>query len=296
MPMDAQVILSITATFLLDQVRVGRQPLGLIDALIVTTVTQANVEALMRDSALQATYATYPAPPPDELRRPIRINALAQSLRLPFETVRRRVIRLVLLGVCRNSPEGVVVPARRVAMPAHGQVLEAAYRRLSELHKVLAGAGVLSGVAAPPQTAPLPLRAAARLSSEYLLRIVALATEAFGDAVDAAIWLEVFRSNTEHDPHAARLGAEADRSPVTAALAARRLGVPAETARRRLLGLVVEGFCLPAPGGLVVPDAALKRPSVVHLAEQNLVNLRRMYERLAALEQSAGETPMTING
>lgn len=283
MAVEAKSILSITTGFLLDQVQTGRQPMDLTDALIVTTVTQANVEALMRNSALQAAYATYRAVPPDELRRPIRINALAQSLRLPFETVRRRVNRLALLGVCRNSPDGLVVPARRLALPGHRETLEAAYRKLSELHTILAEWGILPELTAPPLAEPLPLRAAARLSSEYLLRIVALATEAVGDAVDAAIWLEVFRSNTEHDHRAACSGAEADRKPVTGALVARRLGISAETVRRRLHGLIARGSCAWACGGAVVPDAALERPAVVHLADRNLDNLKRLYTRLAAL-------------
>lgn len=280
---DANAVLSITTGFLLDQVRTGRQPMGLTDALILITVTQANVEALMRSSALQAAYATYRQAPPDELRRPISVNAVAQSLRLPYETVRRRVNRLVLLGLCCNSPEGLLVPSRRLAWLGHRQVLEAAYRRLSELHGALAEARVLLEGAAPPMAEPLPLRAAARLSSEYLLRIVALATEAFGDAADAAIWFEVFRSNTEHDPRAARLGSESGRRAVTIATVARRLGVPAETVRRRLNGHIARGSCVWVPGGLVVPDAALESPAVVHLADRNLVDLKQMYVRLAAV-------------
>ncbi|MGA0604449.1 hypothetical protein ACO2Q0_00475 [Phenylobacterium sp. VNQ135] len=269
----------------MDQVN-ARRGLSLTDAVVLATLTQANSGAWMPDSGHQSAFVTYDASPPDDLLRPISINAISQSLGLPFETVRRRVRRLAQLGLCRNAPGGIVViPAARVGFPGHHRELEAGYAALSALHAALAQAGVVFEAPAPRQGEASPVRAAARLWSEYLLRVVVLALAAFGDVVSAAIWFEVFRSNTELDCRTACLGAEVDRQPVTASQAARRLRLPIETTRRRLWDLAEMGSCVRARRGFVVPDAALERGAVIQLAAQNLLDLQRMYLRLAAVER-----------
>lgn len=51
---DPRTALSLSAGHLLDQVKTGRMLLDLVDALIVVTITQANVEPVLRDPALEA--------------------------------------------------------------------------------------------------------------------------------------------------------------------------------------------------------------------------------------------------
>lgn len=261
--------------------------LDLVDALIVVTITQANVEPVMRDPALQAAYATYEAPPPDDLRRPISVNAVALSLGLSFETVRRRISRLARLGVCQQRPTGFVVPTARVNYPGHRRAMVATYERMQRLHEVLSALGLLAAPAPPTRAGPPPLRAAARLSAAYLLRVVDAAAQVCGDVVDAAVWLEVLRCNTEERSEAAAVGGESLRRPVAVAAAARRLGLAHETVRRRLAGLTARGACARVRGGYIIPDAFLRDPDVERLAERNLADLQRMYAALADLDGAA---------
>lgn len=278
---DAQRVMEIASGFLLDQVRLGRGPFDFIDALLVLGVTQANVQPVTADPALERAYASYDAPPPDDLRRPISINALAQSLGLSFETVRRRVSRLVLIGVLRSGPEGLWTPLRRLRSPWHRAVAEAAYGRMLALHAQLSALPEMQRLPyAEPWCGPPPLRAAARISSDYLLRFADLLTAELGDPLHAAIWLEVLRSNTVGVEPALSAGI---RRPVRVAEVAKRLRLPIETTRRRAAHLVSRSACEHTPAGLLISEAILARPEFRSVAERNLADLRRMFERLARL-------------
>ena len=281
---NAQVAIEIAAGFLLDQVKFARRFFDFVDALLLLAVTQANVEWLMRDPAFQRAYATYKAPPPDSLRRPISVNALAQSLRLPFETVRRRISRLALLGLLRNSPAGVYVPAAQLQLPGHHKVTDAAFARILGLYERLAGLDELKHLAPPCEAwrGPPPVRAAARIAGEYLLRLIDLLTAKLGDPADAAIWLEILRSNTARHstPYASGL---AERLPVRIAVVAKRLGLPAETVRRRATQLGSTGACELGPQGLLIPQATLDQPDFSEIAQKNLTYLRHMFTALGQL-------------
>jgi len=271
----AQRAMEISTGFLLDQVKVGRRLFDFVDALIIVGVTQANVELLMRDPDLQRAYATYDAPPPDSLRRPISINALAQSLGLPFETVRRRITRLALLGIVKTSADGVWTPTRQVMGNMHRRVAEAGYGRMQALYSQVRSLPELQDLpGAEPWVGPPPLRAAARLAADYLLRVADLLTTELGDPLDAVIWLEVLRSNT----------AEAGpRRPVRAAVVAKQLALPPETVRRRIAHLCAKGACEHAANGLLISEEVLARPEFVRIAARNLADLRRMFAGLAQL-------------
>jgi hypothetical protein len=279
---DAQDVMQVTAGFLLDQVRDARQPLDLLDALISVTVTQANVEMLMRDPDLQRAYATYGSPPPDDLRRPISINAVAQSLRLPFETVRRRIARLALFGAYRSTRDGVYVPELHLKAPGHRKALNAAHDRLRALYGRLLAMGELAEIddCGPRWEGDPPLRAVGRISSEYLLRFVEPVIAELGDAVSATIWLEVLRSSTEAEAGGWQ---EVERRPVGASQVARRVGLPGQTVRRRLEALVAAGACERAGRGVLVPAETLRRPEFMDIAEKNRANLERMFGHLGRL-------------
>jgi hypothetical protein len=80
---------------------------------------------------------------------------------------------------------------------------------------------------------------------------------------------------------AARLRAggriENDALPVRLAELARRLGLPHETARRRLAGLVERGHCVRLREGVTFERAALRTPSMRVMGAANLAALRRMF-------------------
>ncbi|WP_374471740.1 hypothetical protein [Phenylobacterium sp.] len=278
-----QAVLRASADVLLDQVRLGRGPLDLVDALIMLAVTQANVEPVLRDPGLNRRYATYDSPPPEAIRRPISINAVAQSLGIPFETARRRVARLALVGVYRTTPAGVIVPGWVVRATSHRAAAEAGYARAVALFSRLASLGFpFEPSSAPPWEGAPPLRAVARASAEYLLRLVGVLSAELGDVVTSTVWLELLRSTHEHLPLEAGLSAERQQ-PASAAQLARRLGLPAETVRRRVGALAELGLCDLSPKGATLPVASFGRRDVVRILRNNQRDLARMFTTLGQL-------------
>jgi hypothetical protein len=78
-------------------------------AIIYAAITQANLQPLSDDPALSSQYGALGAAPPDEIRRPISVHALAASLSMPYETTRRAVERLIAMDrVRRVSRTGVI--------------------------------------------------------------------------------------------------------------------------------------------------------------------------------------------
>jgi hypothetical protein len=77
----------------------------------------------------------------DELRRPVPVLALANSLHIPYETVRRHVTRMEREGLCRRiGKEGVIVPRAVLLLPRFQNVAASFYPRvvrfLADLQRV----------------------------------------------------------------------------------------------------------------------------------------------------------------
>jgi hypothetical protein len=90
----------------------------LMAGLICSAIIQANVRPLNNDPKLGKTYGHMDAIPPDELRSPVSVNALAESLGIPYETTRRHVNKLIKLGYCvKVGTRGVIVPSAIIASP-----------------------------------------------------------------------------------------------------------------------------------------------------------------------------------
>lgn len=279
----SEAALRASSALILDQVRLGRGPLDFLDAVILMAVSQANVEPILRDAALHRQFATYDRVPPDDLRRPISINAVAQSLGAPFETVRRRVTRLSRVRAYRITPAGVFVPGWVVQLGAHRASLEAGYRRTQALYFRLSELGALPPIpAAEPWRGADPLRAVARSGAEYLLRLIATASAELGDLTDAVIWLEVLRSTHEHLP--AEAGIDRERhQPVRVTVLAKRLGMPLETVRRRAADLVARGVLQAGDGGVTLGGETASGPNLARIADDNHRDLGRMFASLGQL-------------
>lgn len=166
-----RVLAGLSFGFLLDEMANGVGGLEPLDALLVLAINQANIAPLTRDHDARARYGALDAPAPDDVRRPVSINAVAASLGLPFETVRRRIRRLAAEQVCALSPEGVVAPASFLASPAYLQSVLLGHERLRRFYIGLRGAGLAEGLPPPAfETDSVPVRAAARLLADYVLR------------------------------------------------------------------------------------------------------------------------------
>lgn len=281
--------------FLLDLISLARNGRHPLDALLLSVTIQANVAQVAAQADLQVRHAAADAPPGDELRRPVSMNALATSLRLPFESVRRRIHNLAAAGLCQVSAEGVVVPTAILASPEYLTQAFAGYERIRAFHRELVGLGALRDL--PQPTVDLgdgivPVRAVARLVTDYVLRSVDVAQAAFGDVITCLVLLEVFRCNTEHLGRAPepedQLGAygaldDAHRRPVKVTVLSRRLGLPAETVRRYAAAMVERGSLIRTPEGLVAPAEGLMRMNVVTFVTENERHLRRLFANLAQL-------------
>lgn len=292
---EMRLLSRVSVAFLLDLIAITRGGRHVLDTLLLTTIIQANVAEISRRADLQVRYADAASVPPDELRRPVSLNALASSLAQPYETVRRRVGGLAAQGIVELGPGGAVVPSAVLTSPEYLQAGVQAYERVRRFYYELADLALLGEL--PPRNAGLapggfPLRAMARLTSDYVLRVVEAIILPMGDLVDGLIFLEAFRSNVEHLPlepwgpeglDAQAMVGDDLRRPVTASRLAERLGLPGETVRRHVRRLETLGALERRPGGFIAPAAALGRPELQQAIVGNVANLQRLFAGLAQL-------------
>ncbi|MBI1405756.1 MAG: hypothetical protein GC145_06480 [Caulobacter sp.] len=85
----------------------------LLAGIVCATIISANLSHMATGSDDDDAFGD--ALPPDEMRRPVSMQALARATLLPRETVRRTVGRLVDAGVCVRTPRGVYVPTAIIA-------------------------------------------------------------------------------------------------------------------------------------------------------------------------------------
>lgn len=311
-----RLLLRIANAFALDFLTISRGERDFVDALILAALMQSKSARLDHDPQQQWTYAFFETPVPARLRRPISINALASSLSLPFETVRRRAKQLIAEGLCVATPEGLQLTDALVCSEAHRRALDEAYRLIKALYARLARAGCLEPLdplqlAAPfPPAEPPPLRIVWRAACDYFLRLVEVLPQV-SSVTQAFVIMEVFRASSEHLPDEVRGGEAADavvpdseRRPVRASQVAARLGLPNETTRRNILQLQEAGLIRRQRDGYIIPADVLARPQMLQAWRANSLSLGRMFSELAAtgvlarwdLEQSAAVAiPSRIN-
>jgi len=271
--------------FILDVANISRGGGDLLDPLIATAVVDANQAALHGDPALQRLYGDETHALPDEHRRPISVMALAESLRLPFETVRRRVRRLADAGLCQVGEGGVVVPQAVVTSAPYLAVQTARVARLARFEADLLAAGVL---AAPTGLGDgVATRSADRALAGYMLRACDQLIALTGGAMAGFMLLGLAAANSEVSGAAAPRLADLASQPASAADLARRLHMPHETVRRNLFALAELGFARRQRLSwlVAVPEAQATR--LGHIAADIQINLRRLFARLAELADPA---------
>lgn len=297
-PFEARLVGWLSVAFVLDIADLGRMNAPLLDALLLAAVIEANVGRLNGQPALQAAYASLDQPPPDELRRPVSVNALAGSLGIPFETVRRHVNKLIEQGSIATAPGGVYVPTLMLTTPQFAAAAGARYRRVREFYDDLVAGNVIEAIPAPPPPSgdpQAPIRAVGRILGDYFFRTMASLHQQVPDPLTGLLLFDVIRASTEHVPsgqaESMRQGwiSEAEWAPMSVARLARRLATPYETARRRIGWLVDQGFCLRDRGGVLLAPAYRDSPVAQSVAMDNLVNVRRMFRQIAALTAGEGE-------
>jgi hypothetical protein len=285
--------LSVSAV--LDIISIARRGRNVLDTLLLSTITQSNIAPVNQQGDLQVAYAGADEAPPDEIRRPISVNALATSLGLPFETVRRRVKGLLEAGDCVLQDGGLVAPAEQLSTPEHVAALQGVYERLRVWYYDMRDLDLLGDL--PPPTVKLdaqsfPIRTVARLVTEFNLRLIERLMTYQGDAINVLITLEIFRANTEgfkaklqggESFEASELIPDKLRTPVSASALARKLGLPPETVRRHVEHLIRRGPLQRVPGGLILPSEVLANPRSLAVAVESLANLQRLFASMSQL-------------
>jgi hypothetical protein len=279
--------------FILDLVKYGRHGRNVVDALIRGAISHANESYMLRDPQLHRQFATLDQDVPDALRRPVSINALANSLQVPFETVRRRTNALCAAGACRSVPGGIILPQTATSSASYRATMQFQWDRLRELYLRLRAIGLfedLAGRGTPVEAADPPMRLAGRYVTEYVLRFTEPRILRLRDPVRALVVMDLITANTEHfeddqggsgAPGAEGLPPDAARQPVSVRAVSLRLGIAYETARRHLAALEDYGVCRRTPRGYVVPAEVLASGPFTQFVEDHHVQLTRLFAGLA---------------
>lgn len=261
----------------------------IVKAIIFLAVTQANVRHIDEAAGPQAGWTELDNPPPDNLRRPVSAGAVAVTLGLPKETVRRKVRELVSARFCALAPGGVIVP-RRVFLRSGNQAgLKRNAAHLQALFSALAAheVGLVRGYSLG--TGEARLRQLGRISSDFTLLGTATLRGLFGGELLAGlIFLAINVANVRHlaeIPDGRYATAEdpppdAERRPISALGLSRELGVPAETVRRHVRQLEATGYCGSVKGGLVIPTHVLMQPKFKAAVADSARHLAWLLEEL----------------
>jgi DNA-binding IclR family transcriptional regulator len=273
-----ETLARLSFAFLRDEVTGGMAGLEPLDALVVLAINQANIIPLTRDPDARARYGQLDAPARDDERRPVSINAVAGSLGLPFETARRRIRRLTETGVCLASRDGLVVPAAFLTSPAYLQSVLAAHDRMRRFYLDLKAAGFADGLPPPAYSleGSIPVRAAARLLSDYILRTSEGLMREAGNVVSVLVFVALLDVALRR-----RAGDPAAQAPQTLTSLAAALGLAPETVRRHVAQLADLGQCVRSSAGVILAPEALERPGLRQLFADNAIHVHRLLAGLA---------------
>ena len=103
--------------------------------------------ALVFIGVVQANLLLTPGGAEGPCRRPISGGALAASLQIPAETVRRKVKTLIAAGYLRREDGGLVAPPEALKRPEIARVLRANYLNLRRLFRQFRKLGIDMGSA-----------------------------------------------------------------------------------------------------------------------------------------------------
>lgn len=249
-----------------------------VTALVFIEIARMNTSQIMATRQFAERHLAIGDIPGDDARLPVSAYALARDLRLPYETLRRHVMKLKAAGLCISVADGLIVPREVFARPEAENATRDNMREVVALVAEAARVGVVARDRAPPANPPanpdVSLQVA-RLASDYFveaMRLVAKSLEL--DILSALVFLTISQHNTEkvrRDLHLATTYAglaeippDDIRAPATAYFVSRFLHLPYETARRAGLRLVEFGLAERSEtGAFVVPSQVFARPEMV---------------------------------
>ncbi|WP_304218760.1 hypothetical protein [Phenylobacterium aquaticum] len=266
----------------------------LVTALVAMAVARANLRAVYADPDLALRYAGVSDIPPDSVRRPVSVYAVAKTLRLPYETTRRHVRKLEAVGVCVAVEGGVIVPAALAEGPELLSALEAGWAAVNALVADAQAVG-LSGRADAVVLSEDVVRYAQRLSLSFFLDGLDLMGRVLDmEPLSVLIMRYVGFANIEHlvaDPVLGPRYAGVEevppddlRRPVSVYAVGKALLIPYETVRRHATKLVKLDLMERRPdGGLVAPARVITSPAIVAGMVEFADLTQGFLDRLAAI-------------
>jgi DNA-binding Lrp family transcriptional regulator len=277
------------------------------DAVVALAIAAANT-AHLEASGGGWRYAAVEAPPPDEARRPVTVLSVAEALRLPFETTRRRVGRLLRSGACVRDRGGIIVPTAFLTRHQPSRALtNIGYVRefVRDLETAgLAEAATVAGILPAPEESAAVARSVTRLSARYTLSTLQLLIDTYGDVRTGIVAQTIVTANTTHLAaemnEASRyagigeLPPDEVRKPVSVVALARLLGLPYETTRAQVQRLIAAGVCTRVAGGVIVPTAVLNTPAAIRSTLANVFCVRKFMRDLHAASQLARDAPVVL--
>ncbi|MDO9246165.1 MAG: DeoR family transcriptional regulator [Phenylobacterium sp.] len=134
-------------------------------------------------------------------------------------------------------------------------------------------------------------RVAVRMAIGAILRAVEMVNREYdGDITAALVFAAVVEANVGHlatNPQSTaqlttlvRLPPDELRRPVTGVALAATLGIPNETVRRKVKGLIEQGLLVRVDGGLIVPTQVMASEKMTRLTRASFLNLRRLFIQL----------------
>ena len=261
----------LSLAYVIDAATNGMAGLDVLDAVLVMAVNQANIAPLTRDPDARTRYGALDAPAPDEERRPVSVNAISASLKLPYETVRRRLKRMDGTA-CVLGDAGAIVPESFLGSADYLNSVRVLHERTWTLYRELQAAGMMGDLPASRYSieSGVPVRGAARLVADYLLRATDVFVQRYDDLISALVAMVVICDSTLPTPQA-----------INVTGLSRRLHLPIETVRRHALQLVADGWAERAGKGLIVTPEALAQPAWTTFFRDNAVNVQRLFAGLA---------------
>lgn len=214
--------------------------------------------------------------------RSVSVRAIAQSLSLPYETTRRKILELEERGfILRVSAQGVaaapqVMDSPQVREAGHATAL-AVIATLAELRRL--GVDLVASAPSPPNAAHpsdpsrLDLEAG-QLTEDFILRVLEAGVAPHGSMLDGLVYTAMMLANADpinRDPELAWRYPSADtpppdtaRRPVTIAELSQWLSIPRETMRRRVTRMLELGRCESVRGGYLSSMVFMQSPSMLN--------------------------------
>lgn len=237
--------------------------------------------------------------------RSVSVRAIAQSLSLPYETTRRKILELEERAyVVRVSAQGVAAAPHVMDSPevreAGRATAQAIRNTLTELKRL--GVDLTAGLSAPPTLAspPDPSRLdleVGQLTEDFILRVLEAGVAPHGSMLDGLVYTAMMLANADpinRDPELAWRYPGADtpppdtaRRPVTIAELSQWLSIPRETMRRRVTRMLELDRCESVRGGYLSSMTFMQSETLLNAG---IVINQRFGQLIQSLRQLGFET------